>query len=117
MIDLLGDDEIKFHKAVDDVIALRPDFVRIYPTLVIRGTRLFDLYNQQSYFPWSLERTIKALKKEVKKFRNHCIPVIRLGLHSDRSMLGNICILKEKFILREVCFQPEERLNKVEVIA
>ena len=41
---LPGDSEKKFRKSVKDVINLSPDFVRIYPTLVIKNTRLFDMY-------------------------------------------------------------------------
>lgn len=88
---LPGDSEQKFQKSVDDVISLYPDFVRIYPTLVIKNTGLFDMYKQGRYIPWKLERMIDAVKEAVVKFEQAGIKVIRVGLHPDSS-------LKENFI-------------------
>ncbi len=86
---LPGDDEQKFQKSVEDVINLGPDFVRIYPTLVIKNTGLFDMYQQGIYTPWSLERMIEAVKEAVVKFEKSGIKVIRVGLHPDPSLMEN----------------------------
>ena len=86
---LPGDSEKKFRKSVKDVINLSPDFVRIYPTLVIKNTRLFDMYRQGTYTPWNLERMIEAVKEAVVQFKKNGIPVIRVGLHPDQSLLEN----------------------------
>jgi histone acetyltransferase (RNA polymerase elongator complex component) len=86
---LPGDSEKKFRKSVKDVINLSPDFVRIYPTLVIKNTGLFDMYRQGTYTPWNLERMIEAVKEAVVQFKKNGIPVIRVGLHPDQSLLEN----------------------------
>ena len=86
---LPGDSEKKFQKSIKDVINLSPDFVRIYPTLVIKNTRLFDMYRQGTYTPWNLERMIEAVKEAVVQFKKNGIPVIRVGLHPDQSLLEN----------------------------
>jgi len=86
---LPGDSEQKFQKSVRDVLALGPDFVRIYPTLVIKNTGLFDMYREGTYTPWSLERMIEAVKEAVVQFEKAGIPVIRVGLHPDQSLLEN----------------------------
>ncbi len=86
---LPGDDEQKFQKSVDNVISLKPDFVRIYPTLVIKNTGLFDMYQQGTYTPWNLERMIVAVKEAVVKFEQAGIKVIRVGLHPDPSLMEN----------------------------
>ena len=86
---LPGDSEQKFQKSVDNVISLKPDFVRIYPTLVIRNTGLFDMYQQGIYTPWSLERMIDAVKEAVVKFEQNGVKVIRVGLHPDPSLMEN----------------------------
>ena len=86
---LPGDSEQKFQKSVDNVISLKPDFVRIYPTLVIKSTGLFDMYQQGTYTPWSLERMIEAVKDAVVKFEQAGIKVIRVGLHPDPSLMEN----------------------------
>ena len=68
----------------------KPDFVRIYPALVVRGTALHEMYKKGEYIPWSLDRTVNVLKKAVKRFEDVGIPVIRLGLHPEPSLLANI---------------------------
>ena len=86
---LPGDTDQTFAISVGDVLSLEPDFVRLYPTLVVRHTELFQMYQEGKYTPWSLPRTVENLKIAVKKFRAKNIPVIRLGLHPDPSLLEN----------------------------
>ena len=84
------DEESIFLQSVNDAIQLEPDFVRIYPTLVIKNTQLYEMYKAKKYVPWSLNRMIGLVKESVKKFKNANIPVIRVGLHADPSMLENL---------------------------
>jgi histone acetyltransferase (RNA polymerase elongator complex component) len=86
---LPGDNEQKFQNSVDNVISLKPDFVRIYPTLVIKNTGLFDMYQEGTYTPWSLERMIETVKDAIVKFEQAGIKVIRVGLHPDPSLMEN----------------------------
>ena len=87
---LPDDDETIFLKTVNDVIELEPDFVRIYPTLVIKNTQLYDMYKEKKYIPWNLNRMIGLVKESMIKFKKASIPVIRVGLHTDPSMLKNL---------------------------
>jgi len=84
------DDELIFMKSVKDIIELKPDFARIYPTLVIKGTPLFELYKSGRYVPWKLDRMIDLVKDSLVEFQKANIPVIRIGLHADSSMLDNL---------------------------
>lgn len=86
---LPGDTMEIFRQTVDDTLSLHPDFVRLYPTLVIRQTHLHRMYEEKQFIPWSLEDTLQALPSAVEKFYDAGIPVIRLGLHPDPSMLEN----------------------------
>jgi histone acetyltransferase (RNA polymerase elongator complex component) len=90
MLGLPGDNESLFQKSVIDVINMKPDFVRVYPTLVLRHTALFSMYKKGIYTPWSLDRTLKALKLAVKLFNKFNIPVIRVGVQPDKSLEENI---------------------------
>ena len=90
MLGLPGDSEAVFQQTISDIVQFKPDFVRIYPALVVRGTALFELYNKGNYTPWSLERTIDTLKIAVKRLDEAGIPVIRLGLHPEPTLLANI---------------------------
>jgi len=90
MLGLPGDSEELFRQSVCDTLRFKPDFVRIYPALVVRGTALHKMYDKGDYVPWSLNRTVNALKEAVKRFEKAGIPVIRLGLHPEPSLLANI---------------------------
>jgi radical SAM superfamily enzyme len=59
---------------------LKPEFVRIYPTLVIKETELLELYNQGKYRPLSIETAVDWTKEMYQVFLADQIPVIRIGL-------------------------------------
>ncbi len=86
MTGLLGDTEEKSLKTAEDIIALRPDTVRIYPTITLEGTYLGELYKQGEYKPQSLPDAVSLCGKLLKRFHDENIKVIRLGLHSG----GNV---------------------------
>lgn len=71
---------------VERVIGMRPHFVRIYPTLVIRGTALERWFHEGWYRPLSLEEAITLTKGVLQRFRQADIPVIRVGLQSTPSL-------------------------------
>ncbi|MFH1588326.1 MAG: tRNA uridine(34) 5-carboxymethylaminomethyl modification radical SAM/GNAT enzyme Elp3 [Candidatus Diapherotrites archaeon] len=41
----------------------KPDMIKIYPCLVIKGTKLYDLYRQGKYFPLENEKAVKLISK------------------------------------------------------
>lgn len=59
---------------------LRPDFVRIYPTLVIKETELLELTKQGKYHPLTIEEAVDWTKEMYQVFLSNHIPVIRMGL-------------------------------------
>ena len=77
---LPGDTPEKFQETVIQVISLRPDFVRIYPALVIQGTPLADLYRTGRYTPLSLDDAVLLCHTAVARFEQAGIEVIRVGL-------------------------------------
>lgn len=87
MIGLPGD---SFEKAVDTakkVVELAPDIVRIYPTLVVKGTYLERLYNTGQYKPLSLEEAVDLCAVLMEIYESNHINVIRVGLQPT----DNIC--------------------------
>lgn len=64
------------------VVKLEPDFVRIYPVLVIENTELADQYRAGEYEPLSTEQAIKYCAFLKEWFEQHNIEVIRTGLQS-----------------------------------
>ena len=59
---------------------LKPDFVRIYPTLVIKETKLLELVKEGVYQPLSLAAAVDWTKEMYQVFLTSQIPVIRMGL-------------------------------------
>ncbi len=59
---------------------------RIYPTLVIRGTHLEQMYLEGSYQPLSLMETIDRCKQLLLFFEESNVKVLRLGLHPSEGL-------------------------------
>lgn len=82
---------------VDEVIKLKPDFVRIYPAVVIKNTGLADLYLSGSFKPLSLGDAVRLTKHLLIRFEVNNIPVIRIGLQPTSSLLEKDVILDGPF--------------------
>ena len=93
MVGLPGDDMGRNAYTVDRVIQLNPHFVRIYPTLVLKGTPLERSYRSGRYTPLSLEEAVDLCKKAFLRFHRAGIPVIRLGLQSSPELEATDCVL------------------------
>lgn len=61
-------------------VLLKPDFIRIYPTLVIKETELSELSLRGEYHPLSIKEAVDWTKEMYKIFLTNHIPVIRMGL-------------------------------------
>jgi histone acetyltransferase (RNA polymerase elongator complex component) len=77
---LPGDSTDSFMKTIDMVIELKPDFVRIYPSLVIKDTPLEYLYTSGRYMPLSLDDAVLLCREALERFEQAGIEVIRIGL-------------------------------------
>ena len=80
MIGLPCDTEEKSVGTAYEIIGLNPDFVRIYPTLVLKDTYLEKMYEKGEYRAWSVEETVDVLKKILPAFSEKGIEVIRVAL-------------------------------------
>ncbi|MFO7964401.1 MAG: radical SAM protein [Desulfobacterales bacterium] len=86
MVGLPGDDEPRLEKTLKAVISLRPDFVRIYPTLVFSRSLLARWYKNGRYTPLSLEESVSRVKGIYTSLKENDIPVIRMGLQPTPEM-------------------------------
>lgn len=82
MTGLLGDTDEKAIKTAKSIIALNPDTVRIYPTVVLENTHLGELYKNGEYFPQTLNSAVELTAKLLLMFYENNISVIRTGLHT-----------------------------------
>jgi len=86
MMGLPGDSRDLFLRSLDRVIDIRPDFVRIHPTLVLRGAGLETLWRRKIYLPLSLDEAIPWLKNGLLRLERASIPVARIGLQPDQEL-------------------------------
>ncbi len=92
MLGMYGSNPEKDLMTAEKTAGLLPQCVRIYPTLTLKGTKLETLFKENKYKPYDLETAIILCDKVMAVFEEKGIDVIRVGLHSDESLLkdGNI---------------------------
>jgi histone acetyltransferase (RNA polymerase elongator complex component) len=86
MIGLPGDTCNRFLQTLDRVIELQPDFIRIHPTLVLKGAPLEDVWRAGEYSPLPLDETVQWLKKGILKLEESSIRVARIGLQPTKEL-------------------------------
>jgi histone acetyltransferase (RNA polymerase elongator complex component) len=84
---LPGDTPASALRTGHEVAGLGPDFVRIYPTVVVKDTVLEAWYREGRYVPLALGQAVEITKQLYLLFKSHGIPVIRMGLHPSESLL------------------------------
>lgn len=111
-----------------ELISFYPDVVRIYPTLVINGTKLQEFYECGEYTPLSLENAINISKKIYAFFQINGINVIRVGLQPSDDLRKEGIVLDGPFhpafrelVVGEIYFDFFEKIlsleNKLEIIS
>lgn len=70
------------------IIKLRPNTVRIYPTVILECTRLCELYKSGEYKTMEFEEMVMLCAKLLLMFRKEKISVIRCGLHASDNIDG-----------------------------
>ncbi len=93
MVGLPGDDDARALNTGRQITALEPDFVRIYPTVVLAASPLAEMYLQGEYTPWTLERCVALVKKLYLGFQNNQIAVVRMGLQSSEGLDKDASVL------------------------
>lgn len=80
MTGLPGDTGAESIETAKEIISLKPDCVRIYPTLVIKDTALYDMYLEGTYKPQTLDGAVRLAAKLIEMFRAENIKLLRVGL-------------------------------------
>lgn len=95
-------DELDRYTA-ESFIALSPDTVRIYPTIVMRGTRLGELYRSGLYEPQKLDDAVALCAELITRFESVGIRVIRVGLHDTDTLRQDMLAGPYHPAFRELC--------------
>lgn len=75
--------------SLQQALELKPSFLRIYPTVVIEGTQLAQLWRAGDFTPWSIEQALEICTDMLLLCREHALPIIRLGLQHDPQLARN----------------------------
>ncbi len=80
MVGLISDSKEACIMTAEKLAELKPDFVRIYPTLVFDNTPMAELYKAGEFTPLTVEQAVDICRPIVKIFDENNIKIIRLGL-------------------------------------
>lgn len=83
--------------------ALRPDTMRIYPTLVLKNTPMAKWFEDGEYVPQSVDEAAAECAELLDVFELYGIRVIRLGLHAELSLEDNLIAGPYHPAFREIC--------------
>jgi histone acetyltransferase (RNA polymerase elongator complex component) len=93
MVGLPGDSSRRLIASARQVAALKPDFIRIYPTVVLKGSPLAAGYRRGDYVPLKLEAAVTLTKALYLLFKNENIRVIRMGLQASEALENSSVVL------------------------
>lgn len=93
MIGLPGEDYASCINTGNLVAALAPDFVRIYPTLVVEGSPLAESYRNGEYLPLELNDAVIRARELYLVFTDRNIRVIRMGLQATDDLVPGTTVL------------------------
>lgn len=92
MTGLPGDSAEKDVETARRLIALRPEAVRIYPTVVVRDTALYELWKAGEYRAHTVEDAVEVCARLLPLFDEAGIEVIRLGLNPTEELSGGAAV-------------------------
>ena len=74
------------------LIALKPDGVRVYPTVIVKDTPLYDMWRSGAYREHTVEDAVRVCAVIVPLFEAAGIPIIRLGLNPTEELSGGAAV-------------------------
>ncbi len=87
---LPGESRASFFRTVRQTIALRPSFVRIYPTVVVEHSGLAEQYKKGEFEPLSLGMATVLVSRARHLFEDAGIGVVRMGLQHSTMLEKNV---------------------------
>lgn len=88
MTGLPGDTDARSLETARRIIALKPDGVRVYPTVIVRDTALYDLWKAGRYAEHTVEDAVRVCARIAEEFDKADIPIIRMGLNPTEDLSG-----------------------------
>ncbi len=82
MVGLPGQSFASLRQTISGVVAIKPDFIRLYPVLVVYGSPLARWFKEGKYQPLSMGKAVIQAAWIKKKCNKAGVPVIRIGLQA-----------------------------------
>lgn len=86
MVGLPGDSIEKTIQTANDIVELKADNTRIYPTLIIKDTALEKMFFTGKYTPLTIDEAVIYAKAAFLIFEKNNITVLRVGLHPSEEI-------------------------------
>ncbi|MCI5219134.1 MAG: hypothetical protein D3914_08085 [Candidatus Electrothrix sp. LOE2] len=90
LLGLPGDTRTTLRQTVERVIDLRPDFLRIYPLLVVQHSELAEQYKRGEYTPFNLDKAVVLAAWMKQRFDQAGIRVVRMGLQAGPELESSL---------------------------
>lgn len=110
----------------EQFLALRPDGVRIYPTVVVRGTPLHTFFLYGSYQPLTTDQAVKLCAVLFRMFHHAGIPVLRMGLQPSEALKQSVVagpyhpafgeLVKSRILYEDACALLDQTKSKAVTI-
>ncbi len=82
MIGLPQDNLEKCIYSANEAVRIRPQIARLYPTIVLNDTELFNMYKSGKYKPMTTDEAVQITKEMYRILDSAGINIIRVGLKS-----------------------------------
>lgn len=123
MTGLPGDSDEKAVETAEKLLALKPDTMRIYPTIVLENTPLCDLYRAGKYTPQTVSEAVLLCAKLIPMIEQTGVRIIRVGLHASEELENRVAgpfhpafmELCRSAIFRENVYKELSNTDKTEV--
>ncbi len=90
MLGLPGSSSADELQTAKDLIKLKPKYVRLHPTLVLKGTVLEKMFLSGTYTPMTIDEAVDITEQILRLYRQAGVFVIRIGLHPSELLTENI---------------------------
>lgn len=90
MTGLPGDSDEKAMETAGKLVALKPDTMRIYPTIVLENTPLCDLYRAGKYTPQTIDEAVSLCARLIPMIEQNGVRIIRVGLHAGEELENRV---------------------------
>lgn len=82
MIGLPGDSYESCLYSAAETVRIRPSLARLYPTIVLKDTKLYQMWRSGEYTPFDQQETLRIAKDMYRRLDDAGIYILRVGLKS-----------------------------------